>query len=75
MTKNRRQQRTARYIQNVYDVPYSVALSTVRGLHSEAYARSKVNDRPYLDVLEKMAGEALGPDLQTPVCTRYAPRR
>lgn len=59
MTKNRRETKTARHIQNVFEVPYTAALQTVRKLHHEAYGFSKSGDRPYLDVMERMAAKLL----------------
>ena len=59
MTGNRRETQAARYLQNVFDVPYGRALRTVRNLNHAAWGFAKVSGEGYLNVLERMAAKTM----------------
>lgn len=59
MTKNRSETQNARYIQNVYDVPYQTALRVVREVLQEAREFARVTNTPVLDAIERLARRRL----------------
>lgn len=62
MSRHRNETKSARYLQNIFEVPYQTALRTARTLHDDVYGYAKSSGESYLNVLERMAGKVLTRD-------------